>query len=261
MSSINLCRHFSFFKCSNIYKCSLGPVLTKCLFVLGIVTSSVAIAKDTAAGDTFTRFSSSDSSSSSISLSQEKLANMYGLDMSQWKDYQTVLKGPRGLWSPNIHPLMALGMRKGISKGEKKKLAKQYATVRFERIQREMAFERAVIEEGLKTYGHIPLFRDDFATGKKTSHVIDNPSGSVNYFVKPLCSQCKAPIQEWISNGRKLNIFIAGNKSEITRFAKKMGISPLLVPSQITLNAMSEAEMLSLGITKLPSVKHLKDSK
>ena len=111
---------------------------------------SITSAKDAGTSESYTRFSSSVSSSSTTSLSQMQQAELYGLDIKQWDQYQKVLKGPRGLWSPNIHPLMALGMRKGITERERGKLAKQYATVHFERVKRELAFEHAVFEAGIK---------------------------------------------------------------------------------------------------------------
>ena len=230
-----------------------------CCLVLSLSTFLVS-AKDVSTDESFTRFSSSTSSSPSLSFSQEQLAQMYGLDMKQWSQYQTLLKGPRGLWSPNIHPLMALGMRKGIKEPERKRLAKQYATIHFERVKRELAFEHAVFEAGMKKYGHLPLFREDFTQIKKSKSFVksNNAASRFQYFVRPDCANCKPTIQAWLKKGRKFDLYISGNKQQITQFAKKMGISPLLVPGQITLNSMSEKEMHSLGIKTLPFIKHSK---
>ena len=188
-------------------------------------------------------------------MSQERLAKMYGLDMQQWKEYQIVMKGPRGLWSPNIHPLMALGMRKGITEGERRKLAKQYATIHYERVKRELAFEHAVFEEGMKKYGHLPLFRENFSASKADTifnKIADSDSDyRIQYFVNPNCGiKCKTPIQNWIRDGKKLDLFIAGDRKAVTSFAKRMGISPLLVPGKITLNSLSFMEMAARGISK-----------
>ena len=231
---------------------------------LGLSLSTLVVsAKDVATDESFTRFSSATSSSSSLSLSQEQLAQMYGLDMKQWSEYQTLLKGPRGLWSPNIHPLMALGMRKGIKEPERRRLARQYATIHFERVKRELAFEHAVFEAGMKKYGHLPLFREDFSQTKK-SKSLNKSNKAVSrfqYFVRPDCASCKPTIQTWLKKGQKFDLYVSGNKQQITQFAKKMGISPLLVPRQITLNSMSKKEMHSLGIKALPFIKHSKGIK
>jgi len=243
---------------SNPIKRRIRSLVSKCLIVLTVVSGSTAIAKDS---ESMTRFSSSSSNNTSNSASQENLANMYGLDMTQWKEYQTVLKGPRGLWSPNIHPLMALGMRKGIKDGERKKLARQYATVRYERMQRELAFEKTVLEEAMKKYGHIPLFRKNFASMQSVKPQSADSDVRVKYFARASCKQCRSQIQKWISEGRGIDIYITGNKKQITQFAKDMGISPLLVPRQISLNAMSETEMASLGIKKLPTAKYTQEAK
>ncbi len=237
------------------------------LIITFFLSIPVAFAKDSSVSMNNTQFSSSVSSSSSTTLSQEQLAKMYGMDMQQWKEYQIVMKGPRGLWSPNIHPLMALGMRKGITNAERKKLAKQYATIHFERVKRELAFEHDVFEAGMKKYGHLPLFREDFLTGKSTEDVektvIDNATTKrmrIQYFVKPgRCFKCRDKIQKWIETGKKVDLYIAGNRKEINRFAKSMGISPLLVPGQITLNPMSENKMRSLGIKSLPAIRFSKE--
>ncbi len=238
--------------------------LLKVAFCLSIpLCASSVSAKDMSTDESFTRFSSSTSQSSTTSLSQQQLAQMYGLDMKQWNQYQTVLKGPRGLWSPNIHPLMALGIRKGIKETERKRLAKQYATLHFERVERELAFEHAVFEAGMKKYGHLPLFREDFTqiNNNKTSRKVSNTTSHIQYFVRPNCASCRETIQAWLSEGRKFDLFISGNKKQITQFAKSMGISPLLVPKQITLNPMSEREMSSRWIKNLPYIKLGKDIK
>lgn len=233
----------------------------KVSFCLGLTLNTLVVnAKDLTAKETFTRFSSTTSIPSSLSFSQEQLAHMYGLDMKQWQQYQTLLKGPRGLWSPNIHPLMALGMCRGIKKTERRRLAKQYATIHFERVKRELAFEHAVFEAGMKMYGHLPLFREDVTQTKNSKFFKKsiNSSSRLQYFVRPNCASCRETLQAWLSEGRKFDLFISGNKKQITQFAKKMGISPLLVPRQITLNSMSEKEMHSLGIKTLPFIKHIK---
>jgi len=224
------------------------------------ISYSTVSAKDVDTNESYTRFSSSALTSSTASLSQIQQAELYGLDIKQWDQYQKVLKGPRRLWSPNIHPLMALGMRKGITEREKRKLAKQYATVHFERVKRELAFEHAVFEAGMKKYGHLPLFREDFSqlqTDKLFNKAISSDF-QIQYYVKADCSTCKATIQEWIDEGRKFDIFISGSKKQITLFAKTMGIPPLLVPRQITLNAMSEEKMSAIGINKYPLIRHVK---
>ena len=228
---------------------------------LGLFLSTLVVnAKEVSTDELFTRFSSSTSTSSSLSDSQEQLAKMYGLDMKQWSQYQTLLKGPRGLWSPNIHPLMALGIRKGIKDSEKRRLAKQYATIHFERVKRELAFEHAVFDAGMRKYGHLSLFKEDFTQTKNNTlfNKASNVTKRFQYFVRTDCSSCRQTIQAWLKKGQKFDLYISGNKQKITRFAKKMGISPLLVPGQITLNSMNEKEMHSLGIKTLPFIKHSK---
>ena len=228
---------------------------SRLLLTLSVAMSySTATAKEGSSIESSTRFTSSSRSASTSSLSQEQLATLYGLDMKQWQAYQTVMQGPRGLWSPNLHPVAALGMREGISDTEFQQLATKMAKINYERVQRELAFEHATRAAGLKMYGHLPLFRDDLISVKDQAST--HPSHSrQQYFVLPPCPECRATVQKMITDGQEVDIYINGDQQQIQRFAKSMGIPPLLVPGQISLNRMSKLKMSSFGIKQFPALR------
>lgn len=209
-------------------------------------------------------FSDSINKSVNLNESSESLLKKYDLDKEEWEQYKEVLKGPRGLWSPNIHPVMALGMRKGISDTERKKLAIKMAKIRYARVKRELAFEKAVREEGLKLYGHLPLFVDFNGTitpAKDTARTALSTTADkkqiIQLFSDLNCAACKLYIEEWISKDQPFELYVVGDKSSISKFAQTMGISPLLVPSKIKINQVSKRQLRNMGITELPQIRRL----
>src|SRR5476651_555518 len=51
-----------------------------------------------------------ESKSTSESSNQTELAREWGLTPQEWTRYQTVMDGPRGIYSPGLDPLTALGI-------------------------------------------------------------------------------------------------------------------------------------------------------
>ena len=187
--------------------------------------------------------------------SQHQQAKIWGLDLKQWQDYKKELEGARGLWSPNLHPLAVLGMREGITASERQRLAVKLVKIERARVERELAFEKAYQTANYRLFGHIPLYKvESVGNNKNPKGVLSAPS--VKYYLKPPCQSCRSQIQQWIAQGKSFALYIdAKDKYQAQQFAKAMGISPLLVPSQITLHLMDQKSMRSLGITTLPAIR------
>ncbi len=185
-----------------------------------------------------------------ISKVEMQRANLFGLNETEWKAYKNEMKGPRAMWSPDLHPLAVLGMRKGVSQNELKRLARKMAIINYERVKRELAFEHAVRAEGQKLFSKLPIF--------KTESDIQKVSGSlrrIKYYSKSSCKECKKQVKRWIERGTHFDAYILGNEKEIQNWAKDMGISPMLVLGrQITLNQVSTTDLNDLNITSLPKV-------
>ena len=151
--------------------------------------------------------------------------------------------------------LAVLGMREGITTSERQRLAVKLVKIERARVERELAFEKAYQTANYRLFGHIPLYKvESIGNNKKPKGVLSAPS--VKYYLKPPCQSCRPQIQQWIAQGKSFALYIdAKDKYQAQQFAKVMGISPLLVPSIITLHLMDQKTMRSLGIMTLPAIR------
>lgn len=76
-----------------------------------------------------------------ITPSIENKWSAWGLTEQDWRKYETVMKeGARGVWTPNIDPLTALGVEANTEE-ERVRYARLLARKEFERTEKEIAFQ------------------------------------------------------------------------------------------------------------------------
>ena len=78
-------------------------------------------------------------------------ASEWGVTVEEWNDYEEVMAGQRGIWSPGLDPITILGV---VAKtpAERKRFAELYVQTEYERVERELAFERAVAAAWKRLY-------------------------------------------------------------------------------------------------------------
>lgn len=69
-------------------------------------------------------------------------AQQWGLTDSEWQHYQQLRQGERGIWSPGLDPLTALGVEAN-SDAERQRYAELLARKEHQRVEKELAFQRA----------------------------------------------------------------------------------------------------------------------
>ena len=67
----------------------------------------------------------------------------WNLSKEEWLRYQELVRGPRGYWSPGLDPIAALGIH-ATTDAERRRLAERFVEMENQRIQGELAFQRAV---------------------------------------------------------------------------------------------------------------------
>ncbi len=78
----------------------------KALFLGALLTTSIVVHAADQAQSTVSR---TETAASSQSQSVEEPWKVWGLTAEDWKEYQSIMAGPRGTWTPNASPLMVLG--------------------------------------------------------------------------------------------------------------------------------------------------------
>ncbi|MEX0828150.1 MAG: TIGR03759 family integrating conjugative element protein [Haliea sp.] len=82
-------------------------------------------------------------------------AENWDLTEEEFRQYQALMTGRRGLWSPGIDPITALGVS-AETEGERRRYAELYVRAEFQRTRQELAFQVAVNEAWKRLYTSTP---------------------------------------------------------------------------------------------------------
>lgn len=208
--------------------------------------------------------SAPDSKFSETQLSTERgdrteLAREWGLTGDEWQRYQTLMNGPRGVYSPGLDPLTALGIEARTSE-ERRRYAELQVKAERERVDKELAYQRAYDQAFAALY-----------PAEKIIHITSNPmspapavqplikaAARLAIFVKDNCPPCIARTKDLQATRQPFDLYFVGSQGEdikIRRWALKAGIEPARVRTrEITLNH-DEGRWLSLAVGgELPAV-------
>ncbi|MGH8538247.1 MAG: hypothetical protein ACREXM_17795, partial [Gammaproteobacteria bacterium] len=72
-------------------------------------------------------------------LTQVEQSKRWGLTGEDWQRYERLMTGPRGIWSPHLDPVTALGVH-AESDAERRRYAEILVRLERERTEREFAF-------------------------------------------------------------------------------------------------------------------------
>jgi integrating conjugative element protein (TIGR03759 family) len=175
-------------------------------------------------------------------LTEEALAKRWHLSIEEWAKYKTLMDGPRGIWSPSLDPITVLGID-AETEAERKRYAELLVMVEFERVEKELLFQRAYDDAARR------LFPDLSPVTMKAS---DEPMppllgidriafvGSVDARRCPTCRAELARLMESRLRERTtLDLFLADASDDdaIRAWAREQGVSPEDVSAgRITLN-------------------------
>tara|TARA_B100001540_G_C15813833_1_gene645981 strand:- start:1419 stop:2153 length:735 start_codon:yes stop_codon:yes gene_type:complete len=88
-------------------------------------------------------------------LDSRHRAEQWGLTITQYGRYEILMAGQRGLWSPGLDPITALGVSTD-SDAERRQLAELFVKTEFERTRKELAFQLAVDAAWQRLYPDTP---------------------------------------------------------------------------------------------------------
>jgi len=231
------------------------------LLMIFVATGSSHAETDT--GLFNTELKSTLDSSSDLKMSEEdkSLARQWQLTDSDWLKYKSIMKGPRGIWSPGLDPITALGVSE-TDLVERKRYAELWIKVETNRAELEIAFE---VERQLaaKRINGDQLAVNNQRWVQEWEAKRIAVSKQVLLFVDVKCmDDCKALVDEVrasVGENARLDIFFAnGATSEsIGQWAASMKISPETVRSKsITLNFdEGKSGSLKVDMKALPQVR------
>ncbi|MFB4363091.1 TIGR03759 family integrating conjugative element protein [Pantoea sp. BS_8] len=171
---------------------------------------------------------------SSSQQNTQQQAQQWGLSASDWSRYQTLMKGERGIMSPGLDPLTALGVETDNS-AERRRLAELWVKHEYQRTEKELAFQREVNAAWLRLYPETLAVN----MGANAAGIAHDTQGRLALFLKENCSRCDARLAAVLADNRPVDLYLVGIDSDdgLRAWAVKHNIPVEKVRSrQITLN-------------------------
>lgn len=193
--------------------------------------------------------------------SEQRAAQAWGLSQQEYQRYQSVMEGPRGIWSPDLDPITALGIE-AQSDEERARYAELLVRSERARVERELAFQRAYDDAWKRLYpGDMPVNAFTTNGGRDASQSVfgadtSRASSRVNVVIATEgCDQCDATVRRMLSTGSLMDIWVVdsnGDDGRIRTWAAKVGIPPERVRAgDVTLN---HGGTLNVDAADLPRV-------
>ncbi|ARD62979.1 TPA: TIGR03759 family integrating conjugative element protein [Citrobacter freundii] len=207
----------------------MKKTLMASLFLVPLMTSAATVRTSSAQSS----ISTSQESSTGV-LSAQQQAQQWGLSDSDWSRYQTLMKGDRGIMSPGLDPLTALGVETDNS-AERRRLAELWVRHEYQRSEKELAFQREINAAWLRLYPETLAVN----MGSNAAGIAHDTQGRLALFVKENCSRCDARLAAVLADDRPVDIYLVGGNSDeaIRTWAIRHNIPVEKVRSrQITLN-------------------------
>ena len=183
---------------------------------------------------------------STSSATTAEQASRWGLTRKDWTRYQEVMTGPRGIWSPNLDPLTALGVH-AESDPERRRYAEILVRIERERWERELAFEQVVQQVKRELYPNEPLLDPERVKALIEARTREPPyraGDRLLLFVNLECHACDRLAQHLASEvqnlpGLQLDVFAVGRvrDEDIQGWAIKLKLpEPLVSQGRLSLN-------------------------
>lgn len=144
----------------------------------------------------------------------QQQALQWGLSVKDYQRYQELMQGARGIRSPGLDPLTALGIE-ATSQAEREKFAELWVKQEAVRVEKELAFQRAVDAAWKRLYPALsPVRLGDVAETGKSSR----GATRLMLFIKISdCAACDTVLSEALSRNIPLDIYVSGSTGDDAR--------------------------------------------
>lgn len=180
------------------------------------------------------------------------IAKEFRLTEDDMKKYKKVMLGKRGIWSPGLDPISALGVEETDNQ-ERLRYAKLWLEVEGKRVDLQFKFERAVASMRTEVFGS----QHPFDTSDRIAHIEKQrrkPVAIIDVLVSSNCrTDCEIKINDIIkSRGRSvLNFFFIDSTTpqKINDWAEHHKLDTTLVNKKIITLNYGQAKLRELGMT------------
>jgi integrating conjugative element protein (TIGR03759 family) len=185
---------------------------------------------------------------------EERPARDWGLQAEEWTRYRHLMRGPTGIYSPNLDPLTALGIE-ARSDQERRHYAELQVRAEARRVEKTLAYQRAY-DDAWKRIN--PGMQPVNLPGADEHSSAADDAGRLAVFVKDNCPACAARVKELQGAGSPFDLYLVGSRQDDARvreWATQVGIDPAKVRARvITLNHDAGRWLSIGGQGELPAV-------
>lgn len=220
--------------------------------LLLLLTGSLALGESNLRSDN----RSSNERPLAIESAAEQQARDWGLNLEEWARYRDLMRGPLGIYSPQIDPLTALGIE-ARSDQERQRYAELQVAAEARRVEKLLAYQRAYDDAWQRLHADMPrVILPD--AGPAFSPVMPATSPRLAVFVQDACQVCNQTVLKLQAAGQAFDLYVVDSGADDARiraWAQRIGIDSAKVRSgQITLNH-DAGRWVSLGLPgDLPAV-------
>tara|TARA_R110001592_G_scaffold254129_3_gene517457 strand:+ start:4394 stop:5077 length:684 start_codon:yes stop_codon:yes gene_type:complete len=118
----------------------------------------------------------------------EEASARWGLTSQEWTAYERIMRHRRGVWSPGLDPITALGVSADTT-AERDRFAELYVRTEFERTRKELAFQLSVDRAWARLYPDAPRLSPQPVIAST-----DDTAQRYALIVTPDCTECEGVI-------------------------------------------------------------------
>lgn len=187
--------------------------------------------------------------------STASLAEQWGLKEEEMFRFQALMRGPLGIYSPNLDPLSALGIE-ARTNAERQRYALLQVQAEATRVEKLLAYQRAYDDAWKERYPKLVLVN----LPPMSSPLLNRSTVRPAVFVRYECPECESTVRQLQASGTMFDLYMVNSQQDdkrIRQWAQKVGILPSKVlDGTITINHDSGrwASIAANGV--LPAVMH-----
>ena len=133
--------------------------------------------------------------------SRRSAAAVWRLSPEDWTRYETLMRGRRGVWTPGADPLLVLGAHARTA-AERRRFAEAFVRAEHERVEGELAFERAVQAAWARLFpGELRL---------KAQSPAETPPERYALVFDRDCDGCAATVRAYAGRAVPVDVYVRG---------------------------------------------------
>lgn len=202
---------------------------------LTLIVTSLLLCANSIASEVLSKPQNNSTENLTIWKNQEENFSSLGVSDEDLQRYRLVMSGPRGIQSPKLTPLMALGIE-ARNDAERRHYAELWVKQEYERTEKELKFQREVDAAWKRLMPNMLPVNMGNAAG-----IAHDSGGRLALFVREAdCQRCDARLSAVLADKRPVDIYLVdseGSDQKLRNWAQQHRIPAEQVRERrITLN-------------------------